>query len=377
MVVMFASKIASRALGAVFLLLASTVAPAFAGDALKPLPLRFGNFSLGSVMMDGALIRGALMSGAPFETYNEANIIFAASSAADAPSDLLAHRAVYDLTLSESKFSNIEMKAQGRMAFDFSGSACEGYTTNFRQVLEIEGDDGAARLSDMRYSTFEDAVPLQDAPPKADAAIAQSYRYSYVNRTNGAVEKAISGFGEKRRADWLNVTVTSPKDGHFEVKEPVLFPTEHQIHILKAARAGEQSLSALVYDGSEDGARLFQTLTVIGKARMDSPEGDDVFGKPPFAGMAYWPVTISYYAKPMRQTGLGAAQGNAARDDASDEAAKNETGAAKNEILPDYIQKFDLYDNGVIRAPKFDYGSFIIEGKLHALEVLPQHLCMR
>ena len=68
---------------------------------------------------------------------------------------MAAHRATYDLILAEGAGKGGVESARGRIVFEFNGSACEGYTLNFRQVTELNGGDIGTKLSDMRSSTFE------------------------------------------------------------------------------------------------------------------------------------------------------------------------------------------------------------------------------
>src|SRR5262249_47609463 len=51
---------------------------------------------------------------------------------------LAAYRAVYDLTLAKAVGSKSPTSARGRIAFDFTGSACDGYVQNFRQLTELQ-----------------------------------------------------------------------------------------------------------------------------------------------------------------------------------------------------------------------------------------------
>ena len=44
----------------------------------------------------------------------------------------------------------------------------------------------------------------------------------------------------------------------------VVFPTEHMVRVINAAHDGKNILSFPVYDGSETGQKVFNTLTVIG-----------------------------------------------------------------------------------------------------------------
>ena len=48
--------------------------------------------------------------------------------------------------------------ARGRILYDFSGSACEGYTLEFRQVAELDNGEGKISLSDLRSNTWEDGA---------------------------------------------------------------------------------------------------------------------------------------------------------------------------------------------------------------------------
>ena len=45
-----------------------------------------------------------------------------------------------------------------------------------------------------------------------------------------------------------------------------MFPTEHVRRIIAAARDGKTLLQVAVYDGSDTGEKIYDTLTIIGKA---------------------------------------------------------------------------------------------------------------
>ena len=56
----------------------------------------------------------------------------------------------------------------------------------------------------------------------------------------------------------------------------MVFPTEHMVRVITAARAGKTILDFPVYDGSETGEKVFDTLTVIGnKIAPDERKHDD------------------------------------------------------------------------------------------------------
>ena len=84
------------------------------------------------------------------------DIIPAGIQASVEATPLASHRAVYDLTLFKAVGTKSPTEARGRIAFDFTGSPCEGYVQNFRQLTELQPAEGPTRVSDMRSATFED-----------------------------------------------------------------------------------------------------------------------------------------------------------------------------------------------------------------------------
>src|SRR5262245_37120283 len=72
--------------------------------------------------------------------------------------ELAPHRAVYELTLGKLRGKASVQNARGRILYDFTGSACEGYTLEFRQVAELDNGEGKISLSDLRSNTWEDGA---------------------------------------------------------------------------------------------------------------------------------------------------------------------------------------------------------------------------
>ena len=60
--------------------------------------------------------------------------------------------------------------------------------------------------------------------------------------------------------------LTEPGDKKLDLKTDLVFPTEHVRRIIDAAREGKTLLQVSVYDGSDTGEKLYDTLTVIGSA---------------------------------------------------------------------------------------------------------------
>ena len=66
---------------------------------------------------------------------------------------LVPHRAVYDLSLGESRGNSQVVGVRGRILYDFAGNACDGYSLQFRQVSELDSGEGKTTTSDLRSTT--------------------------------------------------------------------------------------------------------------------------------------------------------------------------------------------------------------------------------
>src|SRR5262245_39580203 len=79
-----------------------------------------------------------------------------ATAQQSAPMALASHRAVYDLKLSSTRGKRSMSAVRGRILYDFSGNACEGYALQFRQVSELDSGEGKVAVSDLRATSWED-----------------------------------------------------------------------------------------------------------------------------------------------------------------------------------------------------------------------------
>ena len=246
---------------------------------------------------------------------------------------LAPHRAVYDLKLFKSLGSRGIEAVRGRILYDFSGNACDGYELQFRQVSELDSGEGKAALSDLRSTTWEDGA-------------AKAFRFNSQNLLNDKSTDSVDGHAE-RNASTVAVNLSKPKDKNFTVPLNAVFPTEHMRRIIATAREGKSILDFPVYDGSESGEKLYSTLTVIAKAIAPGTKPpDDATAKiPELAKLTRWPVTISYFEQ-------------------KDEATEH-TG----EQTPVYSISFELYENGISRALVLDYTDFTIKGEMTSLEM--------
>ncbi len=252
---------------------------------------------------------------------------------------LAPHRAVYDLKLLKSHGSRGVQAVRGRILYDFSGNACEGYALQFRQVSELDSGEGKSALSDLRSNTWEDSA-------------AKKFRFNSENLLDDQTTDKVDGHAE-RNSQAVAVSLSKPKGKTFEVPLAAVFPTEHMRRIIVAARDGKTILEFPVYDGSDNGEKLYNTLTVIGHriGPGEKPPQEAAAQLPELAKLARWPVTISYF-------------------DRQDEKVER-TG----EQTPIYSISFELYENGISRALTLDYNDFTITGELTSLELKKEKPC--
>lgn len=264
-----------------------------------------------------------------------------ASAAPPADKVILApHRAVYDLKLAKSQSTSRGVQAvRGRILYDFSGNACDGYDLQFRQVSELDSGEGKAALSDLRSTTWEDGN-------------ATKFRFNSENKVNSERTDIVTGRAE-RSASTVAVNLSKPGNKALSVPVGSVFPTEHMRRIVAAAREDKTILEFPVYDGSETGEKLYNTLTIIGRAIPPGakPPTDATAKVPALAKLTRWPVTISYFEK----------------QDEKDERGGEQT--------PVYSISFELYENGISRALMLDYNDFSISGEMTSLEMKKEKAC--
>jgi hypothetical protein len=264
--------------------------------------------------------------------------VLCASSAALAEAapvlPLASHRAAYDISLADTSgptpsSAQTPISANGLIAYEFRGSACEGYTSNFRQMTEMERSEGDPISMQVNANSFEegngksmrfqiDSQSVQDTPP-------------------------VAGMATRGDNDDMRVVLTKPKAQTLDFGHEVLFPTQHIERLIEVAKQGGGPMQARVYDGSDTGAKIFATMSVVGKEATKPDE--DTQTASALSGVRRWPVVISYF--------------NEATTDAP----------------PEYTLSFDLYENGVSGSLKLDYGAFALRARLRKLEILPTTAC--
>jgi hypothetical protein len=250
---------------------------------------------------------------------------------------LAAHRAIYELALDPTKNSTRVDTARGKIAFEMTGSACEGYSVSLRQVTELDTGEGKQTTSDLRSTTWEDGE-------------AKSFRFKNQNFVNRELRDDVDGTADKGTDGGLSVKLAKPKMPPLRLGGPILLPTEQLTKIIDTGQAGEHILAAKVYDGSPDGKKVYETLSVIGGAITGHANDlEEPVRGAPLISIKRYPVTVSYF----------------------------DPGESSGERTPAYTLTFELYENGVSRALKLDYGNFALKGDLRSVEFLKTTPCKK
>ena len=249
---------------------------------------------------------------------------------AEAPPDLVPHHATYKLTLTRAAGDKAPAAANGVISYDFTGSVCDGYATVFRQMTELQPAEGESRVSDMRSATFEDGASKQ-------------FRFNTQTTYSSAPQDDLDGKAAKENDGTVSVALEKPEAAKTMLKM-ALFPTEHLRKVIEAARSGLRLLTEPVYDGSDTGRIVYDTLAIIG-APISAIADDKAAQIDALRTVRRWPVSISYFDQ------------------------------GKSDAQPNYVLSFDLYENGISRALKLDYGTFALGGELVDLKIMPAQPC--
>jgi hypothetical protein len=271
--------------------------------------------------------RAALRAGAAVAVMA---CVMSQTQAASPP--FLAHQALYELSLQKARGNASVESVRGRILYNFTGSACEGYTSDFRQVSELNSGEDKVTVSDLRSTSWE----------QGDG---KAYRFKIDTRMNNSEPALIDGVAE-RTGDNVTVKLTKPTAKTFTIDGATVFPTEQIHRIVAAAREGKSVLELSVYDGSDTGEKVYNTLTVIGAAIPGDravATSDPSIDSGAMKTMTRWPVTVSYYDRDARPT--------------------------SGEQTPVYAMSFELYENGVSRSLVLDYNDFVIAGAMTKFDV--------
>jgi hypothetical protein len=259
-------------------------------------------------------------------------------AAAQGGVSLAPHRAVYDLSLAAARGGSGVGAVAGRIAYELTGSACEGYTQVMRFVTRMTNQSGGVVLSDMRSNTWE-------------AGDAKRFRFDSTQLQDERLAEATAGDASRRSVtEDAKVDLTKPAKKSVTIAPRTYFPMEHAVALIAAAKEGKTSFRANFYDGSAKGEKVYDTRAAIGK---EQPPTDrklaDAKGADRLKAVRGWPVSIAFF----------------------------EPNGDRGDALPVYELAYVMLENGVSKNLYIDYGGFALKGELREITFLPPSKCDR
>lgn len=253
--------------------------------------------------------------------------IGAAQAGAEDSTDIAPHRAYYTMKLALESPPGAIVDGRGVLVFEWAES-CESWEIQQRMAIELIDKNGHDFSIDATFASTESKDGLR-------------YRFNTRNKHNGEVDKDLRGNGTLAAAGaGGEVLFARPEGAKMALPRGTIFPTEHVLLLLKAARAGQKHVTRIVYDGDNIDTP-YEISAAIGR-RLAAPEAPVM---KPLADQAFWRIRLAYF--PVH----GGAQ------------------------EPETEIDIDLQDNGVARRLKLDYGEYILDVTLNRIETLPRPEC--
>lgn len=249
------------------------------------------------------------------------------ATAVSSSAGIVAHRALYKVSLARANSSSEIIDVGGRMGFEWRDD-CDGWAIEQRYLMSFSRTSGEGYEITSKYTTWESKA-------------GDVYRF-IVDRERGGGSERIEGravmplpLGTGKG----KATFTDPRPEEVLLEADTLMPTEHTLRLIDQARQGRRFFRATVFDGSEVEPGSLVSA-VIGAPKAGQPPIEH----PALAG-DYWPIRLAFF-KP-----------------------------GQAESRPDFEMSVDLLPNGIARSMLLDYGDLRVAMTLERLETLDEKAC--
>jgi EipB-like len=248
---------------------------------------------------------------------------------------LAPHRAFYVLEADKLDNKGGVSAIAGKLAYEITGSDCEGYAVNYRIANRYIQGEGSPQTMDVQLNSFESGDGLE-----LDMKQKQFVNASLESETRVKAKKPRDGGP-------LTGEMEGKETKTFTVDAAAIFPTAFQKKLMEDAAKGESRSVSLVYEGSDD-VKPTRAISFIGIKKQGAhvSSGADAPTMDALNKLPYWPVTVSYYDV-----------------------------AATGDDQPTYAASFNMLENGVSTDLVLDYGSYTLKGKLEKIEMLKAEPC--
>ncbi len=243
-------------------------------------------------------------------------------AAAPAAGALLAHKALYTLTLDHATGNDV-VAARGTMGYEVT-DACDGWAVRQRLRMTITNSEGQDIEMASDYATWESKDGLK-------------FRYHMRQTTDTAVTSQTDGEATLPKAGAAGEAhYSTPHDSTSPLPAGTVFPMAHTAAIVAAAREKKHFLSLPLFDGTDDSGVEDSFIVMLD-------------WKPPM--QVKWPALA-----PLPSTRV-----NIAFFDHT-----------KTAVTPTYEVAMRYWENGVADDMKMNFGDFVMSAKMKEFAPLPR-----
>lgn len=239
-----------------------------------------------------------------------------------APTAMLAHKALYTLTLDSAKSSDV-IAAKGTMGYEVT-DACDGWAVRQRLRMTITNADGQDIEMASDYATWESKDGLR-------------FRYHMRQTTDTAVTSQTDGEASLEKVGGRGqAKYNSPHDTTSALPAGTVFPMAHTAAIIAAARDKKHFLSLPLFDGTDENGVEDSFIVMLD-------------WKPPMTGK--WPLLATLPSTKVH-------------------IAFFDHGPAA--VTPTYEVTMRYWENGVADAMKMNFGDFLMNATMNDFAPQPK-----
>jgi len=255
-----------------------------------------------------------------------------------APAVLASHKALYSVTLTNTRPGGDYLDVSGKMILEFT-DACDAWTTNQKSLLRTVTGEGTESVSHSDFSAWE-------------SKDGNDYKFSVHQTQDGDVSEFRGRARRNGPGDAGAAEYTKPDRQTYKLPPHFLFQTAQQVKLLEYARKGEHFLSGDMFDGSEGGGAARFNAVIL-----KPPTGAAAGPKDPLLESPTHRIRVAFYPP----AGTAEVKDGMPASDSSEE--------------PEYEMTMTVHDNGVVSDYDYDYADFSVHGQLQAIQSVPKPHC--
>jgi hypothetical protein len=257
-------------------------------------------------------------------------LVLATGGLAPGAGAMVAHKAVYDLSLAKARSSQAASAISGQIVFTWR-DVCDGWSVDYKAQMAVSFGERGTRQVAWQYTAWE-------------ADDGERFRFFTRRFTGGGEPERKRGNARMTPGEGGTATLEQPEERTVELPPDTMFPLSHSEAILARAQAGETFFWRHVFDGTGEGDGLFGVNAVVIR---EIPANTDLpVDHPLVRDQRSWRVQLAYFPN-----------------------------GQEAESTPESEQVTRLFANGVAGSIEIDYGDFVVDAELAELSALEPEVC--